>query len=191
MKAKAIVSTGVRKVEIQEIEIAEMAVRDILVELEATAISVGTEAYVLSTDRYPRPYIPGYSPVGGIIAAGEKASGLYSIGERVTYFQPNKPLYTIQNCGGHQSPAIMNVNPDRLAKSNLYCEKVTVFLSSERAAFGGISSISCLGVSLARQNVGDKALLVGQGMIGQLAAQHLKLRGAEVAVADLYGKRLM
>ncbi len=35
-----------------------------------------------------------------------------------------------------------------------------------------------------------KALVIGQGMIGQLAAQHFRLRGAEVAVADLYLKRL-
>ncbi|HUT23277.1 MAG TPA: zinc-binding dehydrogenase, partial [Sumerlaeia bacterium] len=51
-------------------------------------------------------------------------------------------------------------------------------------------SISCMGISLAKPNVGDRALVIGQGMIGQFAAQHLKLRGAEVAVADLHEKRL-
>ena len=34
------------------------------------------------------------------------------------------------------------------------------------------------------------ALVIGQGLIGQFAAQHLRLRGAEVAVADLHEKRL-
>lgn len=191
MKAKAIISTDVRKMEVQAIEINSLEEWDIMVELEASAISVGTESYVLSSDRYPRPYIPGYSPIGRIVAIGTKAAELYNIGERVTYFRPNKPVDILQNCGGHQSPAMLNVNPERLHKSNLYCEKVPAGLSSERAAFGGISSICCLGVSMARQNVGDRALVVGQGMIGQLAAQHLKLRGAEVAVADLYEKRLL
>ena len=45
-------------------------------------------------------------------------------------------------------------------------------------------------MTLAAPRVGDRALVIGQGMIGQLAAQHLKLRGAEVAVADRHRLRL-
>ena len=62
-------------------------------------------------------------------------------------------------------------------------------LSTERAAFGGIASISSLGVTLAAPRVGQRALVIGLGMIGQMAAAHLKLRGVEVAVADLHERR--
>lgn len=190
-KARAVVSTEKGRVALLDVEIGEPGDWDLTVELEYSAISVGTESYVLSGDRYPRPYIPGYSPLGRVVKVGKNAMESYAVGDRVTYFQPNKPDHMIQNCGGHQSPALIDVNPERLRSSNHYCVKVPDGLGSERAAFGGISSISCLGISLSRLNVGDKALVVGQGMIGQFAAQYLKLRGAEVAVADLHGKRLL
>ena len=193
MEAKAVVAIDKFRVEIREVEIGEIGEWDIQVELERSAISVGTEAYVLANpERYERPYIPGYSPIGRIVKAGSKAARLFADGERVTYFQPRAPIDMIQNCGAHQSPAIINVDPENSGKtpSNAYCVKVPKELPSDQAAYGGIASISDLGVSLARQRVGDRAFVVGQGMIGQLAAQYLKLRGAEVAVADLHEKRL-
>lgn len=193
MKANAVVAVDNKKVEIREVEIGTLGEWDIQVELETSAISVGTESYVLSTpERYERPYIPGYSPIGRVVVVGEKAAERFAVGDRVTYFQPRAPLDVIQNCGGHQSPAIVNVDPKKVGTtpSNAYCEKVPPDLQSDTAAYGGIASISCLGISLARQSVGDRAFIIGQGMIGQLAAQYLRLRGAEVAVADLHEKRL-
>ena len=192
MTARAVVSTGVRRVELQELEIGAVGEWDVAVELERSAISVGTESHVLATADYPRPYIPGYAPIGRVVEVGERAAASFAPGDRISYFQPRAPRAAVQNCGGHQSPAIIDVDPAQrdLLASNTYCVTVPTGLSSERAAFGGISSISSLGVTLAAPRVGDRALVIGQGMIGQLAAQHLKLRGAEVAVADRHRLRL-
>ena len=123
---------------------------------------------------------------------GGRGRSLFQVGERVSYFGPCPPANLANNCGGHQSPAILDVDPQKrdLLGSNTYCVKIPDGLSSERAAFAGISAVSCLGISLVKPRVGERALVIGQGMIGQFAAQHLKLRGAEVAVADLYEKRL-
>ena len=193
MKAKAVVAVGKGKVEIREVEIGELGEWDIKVVLEKSAISVGTESFVLAhPERYDRPYIPGYSPLGRVVATGKRAGELFSEGDRVTYFQPRAPEGIIQNCGGHQSPAIINVDPEKVGTtaSNAYCVKVPPALLSSIAAYGGIASISSLGISLARQIIGDRGLVVGLGMIGQCAAQFLKIRGAEVTVADLHEKRL-
>ena len=192
MTARAVVSTGVRRVELQEVEIGAVGEWDVAVELERSAISVGTESHVLAGAGFPRPYIPGYAPIGRVVEVGERAAASFAPGDRISYFQPRPPQTVVQNCGGHQSPAIIDVDPSKrdLLASNTYCVTVPAGLSSERAAFGGISSISSLGVTLAAPRVGDRALVIGQGMIGQLAAQHLKLRGAEVAVADRHRLRL-
>jgi 3-hydroxyethyl bacteriochlorophyllide a dehydrogenase len=199
MQARAVMSTATRQVGLRDVEIGAVGEWDVAVELERSAISVGTESYVLATATYPRPYIPGYAPIGRVVEVGDRAAARFSPGDRISYFQPRPPRSvvqgspcTLQNCGGHQSPAIIDVDPARrdLLASNTYCVTVPEGLSTERAAFGGISSISSLGVTLAAPRVGDRALVIGQGMIGQLAAQHLKLRGAEVAVADRHEPRL-
>ena len=199
MQARAVVSTATRQVELRDVEIGAVGEWDVAVELERSAISVGTESYVLASASYPRPYVPGYAPIGRVVEVGARAAARFAPGDRISYFQPRPPRSVVpgspcpvQNCGGHQSPAIIDVDPAQrdLLASNTYCVTVPAGLSSERAAFGGISSISSLGVTLAAPRVGDRALVIGQGMIGQLAAQHLKLRGAEVAVADRHRLRL-
>ena len=194
MLARAVVSTATRRVELREVEIGAAGPWDVLVELERSAISVGTESYVLAGELFPRPYIPGYAPIARVVEVGAEAERLFTPGERISYFQPRAPRAdqgVIQNCGGHQSPAIIGVNPAErhLLASNTFCVKVPEELSTERAAFGGIASISSLGVTLAAPRVGQRALVIGLGMIGQMAAAHLKLRGVEVAVADLHELR--
>ena len=193
MKAEAIVAVDAKKVEVRQIEIGEMTPWDIKVELETSGISVGTESYVLSVHKAGgRGYIPGYAPIGRVVEVGTSAASTFKVGERVSYFAPNPPVDVGQGCGGHQSPALICVDPQKkdLLASNTYCVKVPEGLSSEHSAFGGISAVSCMGASMPQARVGDKALVIGQGLIGQFAAQHLKLRGVEVAVADLHEKRL-
>ncbi len=193
MLAKSVVAVDCKQVEIREVEIGEPGEWDLTVELETSAISVGTESYCLSMHQKENtPYIPGYAPIGRVTAVGRKAAAAYKEGDRVSYFKPNAPIGVHQFCGGHQGTAYINVDPDSrdLLGCDCYAVKVPQGLSSERAAFGGISAVSCMGVSLSKVDVGDKVLVIGQGMIGQFAAQHFHLRGAEVAVADLYPRRV-
>ena len=111
MRARAVVSTATRQVALCDVEIGAVGEWDVMVELEQSAISVGTESYVLATGSFPRPYIPGYAPIGRVVEVGAEAARLFAPGERISYFQPRAPVAVVQNCGGHQSPAIINVNP--------------------------------------------------------------------------------
>jgi len=196
MLARAIVAVDTKKVEFRgDIEIGAVGDWDVRVELEASAISVGTESYVLANFKnlgWTSNYIPGYAPVGRIVELGEKASSSFRLGERISYFSSRGAVNVPPSCGGHLSPAIIDVDPAKrdLLGPDQYVVKVPETLSSERAAFGGISAVSCMGVSMPKPEVGDKVLVIGQGMIGQFAAQHFKLRGCEVCVADLHDKRL-
>ena len=105
MVAKAVVGIGARQVALRDIEIGEVGDWDIRVELEASAISAGTESYTLSdTGRFPPPFVLGYAPVARIVETGDRAGSLFKEGERVSYFQPRAPENEVQRCGGHQSP---------------------------------------------------------------------------------------
>jgi len=192
MKTQAIVAIAPRKVEIREIEIGEVGDWDIRVELEVSAISVGTESYVIGRDGVAdNPFVPGYAPIGRIVETGKSVTG-FAVGDRVSYFSPRTPEGVEQGCGGHQGQGIIDVDPARrnLLGPDSFCVKVPEGLSSDRAAFGGISSVSCRGIGMAAPSVGERVFVVGQGLIGQFAASHAHLRGAEVAVADLYDLRL-
>jgi 2-desacetyl-2-hydroxyethyl bacteriochlorophyllide A dehydrogenase len=193
MSARAIVAVDCKKVEVRSVEPRPVKEWDIKIEVERTAISVGTESYVLSQAKRSANYIPGYGPVGRIVEAGHRAADIFAVGERVSCFAADAPASGERNdCGGHQSPAVMNVNPAErdLLGANSYCVKVPEALSSEHAAFGGIAAVASMGATMPAPEPGDTALVLGQGVIGVFAMQHLRLLGAEVAVADLRKQRL-
>ena len=190
MRANAAIAIDHKTVALGPVEIGEPGEWDLLVKLECSAISVGTESYILSTTQVGKPRVIGYAPVGRVVRAG--ASTKFAVGDRVTYFAPRPPLDTPQLCGGHQSPAIINVNHTQrdLLAPNAYCVKVPENVSSEHAAFAGISAVSYLGAHLANPAPGEKVAIVGQGIIGLFATQHFALRGAQVMAIDIDARRL-
>lgn len=191
---KAICGVDNKKADLLDIEIGPMQEWDVKVVLEASAISTGTESYVLSCHKKENGrYITGYAPIARIVEVGAKAAAAgYKAGERISYFAPQAALGMRQMCGGHQGTALVNVDPGSrdLLGSDCYVVRLPDGLTSERAAFAGISAVSDQGISQCKPNVGDKALVIGQGLIGQFAAAHLHLRGAEVMVVDVHDKRL-
>jgi len=194
MKGRAIVAVDRRKAQLTEIEVGPLGEWDLRVELENSAISAGTESYQLDSRGGARaPFILGYAPVGRIVEAGKEAAALHAVGDRVCYFAPSPCASGQENlCGGHQSPAVINVSPEKHDPlgPDRFLVKLPEGLPSEHAAFAGIAAVSSMGATMPEPKPGDKVLVNGQGVIGQFAAQHFRLRGAEVAVADLFGKRL-
>lgn len=192
MKSSAIVAIGPKQVELREVELPSMGEWDIMVDVEVSAISAGTESYYIANNK-AYPFIPGYLSVGRVVEAGREAVRLFQAGERITYFVSTVPDgYANSWMCGHISPAVLHVNPAKrdLMGRGSYVVKVPDGLSAEQAALSGLAGVSCLGADLARPKTGDKTLVVGQGLIGYFAAQHFKLRGASVAVADLHERRL-
>lgn len=189
----ALVAVGNSKVEVQEIRVPPVGEWDILVRLERSAISIGTESHVVRSTKIDAPRIFGYAPVARVVAVGTQAAQFFSTLDRVTYFGPSRvPGAPAHWGGGHQSPALLNLNPATrdLLGPDRFCVKVPEGLISEHAAFGGIAAVSSMGATMPGTRPGDKVLVLGQGLIGQFAAQHFRLRGAEVAVSDLNENRL-
>jgi len=190
---RAVVAVGNSKVEGREIHIAPPKEWDIQVNLECSAISIGTETHVVRNTTPDDPRILGYAPVARVLSVGEHAATLFSEGDRVIYFGPEKVADGPGLCcGGHQSPALLNVNPAMrdLLGPDRFCVKVPDGLTSEHAAFAGIAAVSSMGATMPGTTPGDKVLVLGLGLIGQFATQHFRLHGAEVAVSDIDKQRL-
>ena len=105
----AVVAKGKRSVVFQEIEVQNPGPWDLLVALETSAISIGTECYTLANidfQKYAEPTVLGYAPVARVISLGkaierDTASGSFSVGSRVSYFAP-RPAPGLRNgCGGY------------------------------------------------------------------------------------------
>lgn len=197
MQGKGILGIDRDRIEFRDVELGDCGEWDLLVDVECSAISVGTEGRCLATmDAGERPpYVSGYAPVARVREAGKKAAALFAPGGRVTYFAPRPPQPAsgvVQLCGGHISPAIIGVNPAErdLTGPDTYCVPVPEALSSEHAAFAGVSAVSYLGVKMSNPDPRDKVLVLGQGIIGLFATQHFALRGADVVAADAYPRRL-
>ena len=84
----AIVFPAVDEVELREVPLPPLGPEDVLVEVEHTTISAGTELHCLhgtirlgaGTVRFP--FTPGYQAAGRVRAAGDAVSGL-AVGDRV------------------------------------------------------------------------------------------------------------
>jgi NADPH:quinone reductase-like Zn-dependent oxidoreductase len=65
------------------------------------------------------------------------------------------------------------------------CARVPEGVSFESAAYASVSAIAMEGVRLARLALGETALVIGLGLIGQIAVALLKAQGCRVFGIDI------
>ncbi|MGE4578792.1 MAG: bi-domain-containing oxidoreductase [Desulfuromonadales bacterium] len=109
----------------------------------------------------------GYSCAGKVIHVGDKVSG-YAIGDRVA-------------CGGagYASHSEINYIPKNL------CVKIPDGVDDLDASFVTVGAIALQGVRQAEPTLGERVVVVGLGLIGQLTVQLLKANGCKVLGSDL------
>ena len=173
MKAQRVVWPSCAKVEVETFELPPIGDDEVLVATACTLISPGTErAFLLglpnAQGRYPSR--PGYSNIGTVIEVGKSVTNCQA-GERVASTQ------------GHTSHFV--TSPSRLLKV------ASTDAPAEEAVFFNLGAIALQGIRKARIELGEAALVLGQGLIGLLATQLAKLSGAlPVIAADLTDSRL-
>jgi 2-desacetyl-2-hydroxyethyl bacteriochlorophyllide A dehydrogenase len=137
----------------------------VLVEGEVSLISTGTELTALSGDfpegsvwaRYVRyPFPAGYSHVGVVRRVGPGVTELQE-GDRVS------------SMAGHVGQAVVAVAGAR---------RVPDSVSSEEAAFTTLAQIVLNGIRRGRVALGESVVVVGAGLLGQLAVQFARCCGA-------------
>ena len=173
MKAQRVVWPSRAKVDVETFALPPIGDDEVLVATECTLISPGTErAFLLglpnAQGRYPSR--PGYSNIGTVIEIGKSVTNC-QVGERVASTQ------------GHTSHFV--TPPNRLLKV------ASTDVPAEEAVFFNLGAIALQGIRKARIELGETALILGQGLIGLLALQLAKLSGAlPVIAADLTDSRL-
>lgn len=117
--------------------------------------------------RLDSPSPLGYSCAGTVVAAGGLVEGIQP-GDRVA-------------CGG----ADYANHAEFVAIPRNLVVKIPVNVSDEEAAFTTVGSIALQGVRLAAPLLGETFLVVGLGLLGQIAVQLLKANGCNVIGTDL------
>ncbi len=138
-----------------------------------TAKTLGWKAAMEKVrNRLESPTPLGYSAAGVVVAVDELNSR-FRVGDRVA-------------CGGAECAfhAEMIAVPDLLAAS------VPEGVEDWQAAYTTLASISMQAVRQAEVRLGDRVLVMGQGLVGLLATSLLKASGARVLAVDFVSSRL-
>ncbi len=123
--------------------------------------------------RLDEPLPLGYSATGEVIAIGAGLEGVFRVGERVAIAG-----------AGLANHAELNVVPRNLAVP------VPEGVADEDACFGTLGAIALHAVRNLEAGLGDVVAVIGLGLVGQLAAQFLKLAGVRVVGLDYDPARL-
>jgi len=160
------------RVTIEDFPVRKPDAGEVLIETVSTLISPGTEtAYLMALPNTPRnfPIYPGYSNAGIVSAVGDKSAKV-SVGERVVSHKPHA-----SHVFADEDEAI----------------KMPEGLSFEEASFFSLGTISLQGVRKAGIELGESVVVLGQGLVGNLALQLARLSGAMPLIAvDMFEYRL-
>ncbi|MFZ4506321.1 MAG: alcohol dehydrogenase catalytic domain-containing protein [Fimbriimonas sp.] len=191
MKSMAVVAERAWDVGFREVEIPEPGLGDIVVSTRYSWISNGTEGSFIRGERtqgdtpfvpgdpIPFPHVPGYQSVGIVQEVGPEVNGL-AVGDWVfvTVGGVKNMHWTY---GGHLGTLVAPASEvyllpdglDPIAASGLVLTQVGVNTGSRPAL-----------------QPGDKAIVLGDGMVGHWTAQTLVARGAEVLLVGRHQDRL-
>lgn len=184
IKSRAVVIPRRNTVELRTVQVTEPRAGDVLIRTAYTSISAGTERMLLD-GRMPHPallfpVVPGYETVGQVVQVGAKA--------------PKELLGQWVYVGGAR--CFRGVNPAWGGQSEYLSAEAerVVPLGAIDPATGVILALAATalhGVNVGQIRRSDRVLVLGQGIVGQLAARLARLQGAaHVAVADRVGVRL-
>ena len=197
MKTKAIVIPAANTVEVREVELKPVGTEDVLIKTRLTSISAGTERMLLKgVMPHPMlqfPVVPGYETVGEVIETGDGAREW--LGKRV-YVGGNYGFIGVNPAFGGQSEYIV-APKTHLTDLQILSDEQGVLLALTATALHGIEVAGLQVGKLEGSNVTNlptckpaNVLVLGQGIVGQLAARIAKARGAQVTVTDKEAARL-
>lgn len=184
-ETKAVVVPEPQQLKLQTVKLKERGPKDVLVKTRYTSISAGTERMLLAGQLVqmaglPFPCIPGYETVGEIVEIGEEVPSEY-LGQ--TVFVGGAYGYDgFTSAWGGQSQYV------QVEYNKAF--RLDARINPAEAVAIAPAATAWHGVTLINPKPGDLVLVLGQGPIGQFAAQAAKLKGATVVVADVVASRL-
>ena len=179
MQATQIIFPERNKVTVETAPLPPLGPHDVLVRSEVSGISAGTELTNLLGDlNYNNfPKYPGYSNVGIVEQIGGEVAD-FAVGDRV-----------LSN-GSHASHHIVSRAAGRTGAPQTML-KVPAGVDPADATFTTLGAVAMHGIRKAEPKIGRSAAVVGQGVVGQLLCQLLRLNGVHPVIGiDVFPARL-
>jgi threonine dehydrogenase-like Zn-dependent dehydrogenase len=164
-------------IRVDDLAMADPGPREVVISNRCSLISSGTELSVIKRFRTAG------SPEGKEFPLGYSSSGVVaSTGERCGRIQAGARVAS-------QGWAV-SIHADTICVPEPLVAEMPAAVSHEEAAFTTLTTVAMNAVRRAAPTLGDWALVIGQGLVGQIIGQLAGLAGARVIVADLYDPRL-
>lgn len=166
MKTSAVVLEKPGRVSLSTLDLTPAGDEDIVVDIEYSGISTGTEKLLFNGDMpvFPGmgyPLVPGYESVGYVVSAGPKASR--QVGERV--FVPGARCFgEVRGLFGGAASKLV-VASDRVLPISAHLGEQAVLLALAATAY---HAVACGGK---REPITPPDLIVGHGVLGRLLAR--------------------
>ncbi len=188
MKTRAIVIPAPGCVELREVELPLPTPQDVVVRTLYSGISVGTErhyisgAYAEMGQDVPAnyPFATGYQRCGVVEQVGRDVVDL-AVGDLVILGRSRLADPQLKGAAGHIGLGVC-------AARDAY--RLPVGVDPEEAAFWVMVGVGLHGSRLSRVDPHDVVAVIGLGLIGQMAAQAARRRGATVVAADPNDQRV-
>jgi 2-desacetyl-2-hydroxyethyl bacteriochlorophyllide A dehydrogenase len=155
----------------EELPTKPLEPNQVLLATEYSVVSAGTELAIWrGTEGWAKlPYVPGYGAVGVVQKTGSNVTRCAQ-GDRIFCY------------GGHRSFSV--VSADSMVA------RVPAELDPKLAVVARMGQVAFSAVRLGHAELGDTVAVQGLGLVGNLAAQLLKLSGCNVIGLDISEKRL-
>lgn len=176
MQGRKIVFTSPNKVETQttDFDLKIENSNEVILKNKVSLVSAGTELACLSGNEswFTLPNTPGYIAVGEVLEAGSNVN--VKTGEICFTYGPHAEYYKIDTS-------------DRFGG---ICIPMPGDASMELIPFTRMASIAMTGIRVSTIELGDPVVVLGQGLVGNLAAQLAGLQGGQVIGVDIDENRL-
>lgn len=193
MRTAAIVFTAIGTTELADIDLPDPRPLDVVVEVDASGISVGTERWAMVGKRPEMafPHVPGYMGLGRVVEAGADAAARgWKPGMGIVFARSRLRAPHDGNSwmGAHLARAVVDVcngvDPVPGGHDFMRVAEIPAGIDPITAAPVQLAAVAMRGIEMTAVKAGATVLVVGAGVIGQFAAQIVRLKGARVAVSD-------
>lgn len=186
MKTQAVVFPEKDRFEMAELTLPAPGPQDMVVRTLVTAISPGTERWVLRGKHIGTrfPCVPGYHRIGVVVETGAE----------VSHFRPGDVVY---GAAGRWDENIVSMWGAHVGMSvgdwkgyHFVASAPPALEEMENIAFTILAGVSNRGVNFCQVRTGQRMLIIGAGIVGLCAAQLAALRGASAVLLDRVPERI-